>query len=149
MKQQIYKSVFTTGPEATKRQQMLFAADTQFAVDEGYGFITDSEGCTFKIINAKNLVEVELTEEELLQEPTETALDPQELIDAANELINLCRSSELEPEDCDAPEFLDNQAAIAEIINNTLNQVEPLRADQINSLLKLAALAGELKELGL
>ena len=36
MKQHIYKSEFITGPEATERQDRLFQADLDYAIDQGY-----------------------------------------------------------------------------------------------------------------
>ena len=129
MKQKIYTSSFRTGPDATKKQQMLFATDTAYALSEGYGFIEDSQGIVYQIIDEHNIVELgdhdedcdgncsEWIKHALEQEPTEVPFAPTE-----------------------PAETIDNCATIDRVIHNTLNQRVPLRADQIDSLLKLGQL---------
>ena len=65
MKPFIYISKFPATSEATKRQQVHFAADVTFAQSEGYGFIKSSDGMTFQIVSPTELVEVDVTEEQL------------------------------------------------------------------------------------
>lgn len=129
----IYTSSFRTGENATKKQQMLFATDTAFALSEGYQFIKDCDGDLFQIIDKHNLLQV--SEEETLnyhesieQEPTQTELDPEcdnSNSDAVNEHFCL---------NCD------NIGTIDSIIFNTLNQAEPIRLNQLDALIKLAQL---------
>jgi hypothetical protein len=64
MKQHIYKSEFATGPEATERQDRLFTADLEYAIDKGYDYIQMSNGKVFRIIE-DSLIEVDITEEDL------------------------------------------------------------------------------------
>ena len=49
MKQHIYKSEFIAGPEATERQDRLFKADLDYAIDQGYEYIRMSDGKVFSI----------------------------------------------------------------------------------------------------
>ena len=66
MKQHIYKSEFISGPESTERQDRLFKADLDYAIDQGYEYISMSDGKVFSIDSEDNsLTEVDLTEEEL------------------------------------------------------------------------------------
>ena len=66
MKQHIYKSEFITGPEATERQDRLFQADLDYAIDQGYEYISMSDGKVFSIdSDEQSLTEVDLTEDEL------------------------------------------------------------------------------------
>lgn len=151
MTPRIYTSSFRTGPDATKKQQMLFATDTDFALSEGYQFIQDSNGDLFQIIDECNLLQ--MSEEEVLnyhessdsleQEPTVCDFDPNEC-----DCEDCCNCTS----DCDcdytngceevATEFLnlDNIETIDVIIFNTLNQAEPIRSSQLDSLIKLAQL---------
>lgn len=83
MKKFIYVSEFKVGPEATKKQTMLFHTDLAFAISEGYNYIQPVDGPVLKIISRDNLVEVDETEEteETLKEksfnkPKEVEFDP-------------------------------------------------------------------------
>lgn len=66
MKQHIYISKFPASPEATKRQQIHFEADADFAYSENYKFIKSSDDMTFQFMDKDNLVEVDVTEEQLV-----------------------------------------------------------------------------------
>lgn len=141
----IYTSSFRTGENATKKQQMLFATDTAFALSEGYEFIRDSNGDLFQIIDEYNLLQ--MSEEEVLnynessdsleQEPTVCDFD-----------LNECDCEDCCNCDCDSDckevhtELLnqDNIKTIDVIIFNTLNQADPIRSSQLDSLIKLAQL---------
>lgn len=141
----IYTSSFRTGENATKKQQMLFATDTAFALSEGYEFIRDSNGDLFQIIDEYNLLQ--MSEEEVLnynessdsleQEPTVCDFD-----------LNECDCEDCCNCDCDSDceevptELLnqDNIEKIDVIIFNTLNQADPIRSSQLDSLIKLAQL---------
>lgn len=141
----IYTSSFRTGENATKKQQMLFATDTAFALSEGYEFIRDSNGDLFQIIDEYNLLQ--MSEEEVLnynessdsleQEPTVCDFD-----------LNECDCEDCCNCDCDSDceevptELLnqDNIETIDAIIFNTLNQADPIRSSQLDSLIKLAQL---------
>lgn len=138
----IYTSSFRTGENATKKQQMLFATDTAFALSEGYEFIRDSNGDLFQIIDECNLLQV--SEDELFnqsprteQDPTICSFNPDEW-DESDSCNCGCFSEDAEED------FLclncDNIDTIDLIIYNTLNQVEPLRSSQLDSLIKLAKL---------
>lgn len=136
MEQKIYKSSFRTGPDATKKQQMLFATDTAYALSEGYQFIKDCNGDLFQIIDERNLLQMSEDEvlnypeypESLEQEPTEVEFAP-ECDNSNSEAINehFCLN-------CDNIDTIDS------IIFNTLNQAEPIRSSQLDSLIKLAQL---------
>lgn len=145
MTPRIYTSSFRTGENATKKQQMLFATDTAFALSEGYEFIRDSNGDLFQIIDECNLLQ--MSEEEVLnypeypdsleQEPTVCDFD-----------LNECDCEDCCNCDCDSDceevptELLnqDNIETIDVIIFNTLNQADPIRSSQLDSLIKLAQL---------
>lgn len=145
MTPRIYTSSFRTGEAATKKQQMLFATDTAFALSEGYEFIRDSNGDLFQIIDECNLLQ--MSEEEVLnynessdsleQEPTVCDFD-----------LNECDCEDCCNCDCDSDceevptELLnqDNIETIDAIIFNTLNQADPIRSSQLDSLIKLAQL---------
>lgn len=123
----IYVSSFRTGPDATKKQQMLFATDTAYAMSEGYAFIEDSQGIVYQILDEFNILEFDE--------------------DACDECDEDCDECEIQqdPTECDfdptAPaEEINNPATIDLIIHNILHQREPLRADQVDSLLNLAKL---------
>jgi hypothetical protein len=129
MKQFIYLSEFNTGPEATKKQQILFEADLSYAISEEYRFIQTKSGDTFEIDidgNKVNLIEVEVTEEELQAlnaEPTEVDFDPEfGLYDE-----DYCVSCH-------------NLMLIDDIINNTLIKEEDITPQQADTMLKLAKL---------
>lgn len=145
MTPRIYTSSFRTGENATKKQQMLFATDTAFALSEGYEFIRDCDGDLFQIIDECNLLQ--MSEEEVLnynessdsleQEPTVCDFD-----------LNECDCEDCCNCDCDSDceevptELLnqDNIETIDVIIFNTLNQADPIRSSQLDSLIKLAQL---------
>ena len=133
MTPRIYTSSFRTGENATKKQQMLFATDTAFALSEGYQFIRDCDGDLFQIVDEHNLLQV--NEDELFNQSSRTEQDP-----------TVCSFNPDEWEDAEGTEedFLClncyNIDTIDIIIYNTLNQVEPLRSSQLDSLIKLAQL---------
>lgn len=80
MKKFIYVSEFKVGPEATKKQTMLFHTDLAFAISEGYEYIQPKEGPVFQILGPNEIVEVDVTEEELQSQaevnPTQVEFDP-------------------------------------------------------------------------
>ena len=135
MKQTVYKSEFKTGPDATKRQQMLFAADTEFAFSENYEFIEDSEGTIFGILDPQNLVELE-SEDELLADPEEVEMDPEDDDDEVTIYISL-EEPEKSPDNCHAIDM---------VINNTLRQNENLRPEQVDVMFRLISLKRLMKE---
>lgn len=125
MEPKIYTSSFRTGPDATKKQQMLFATDTAYALSEGYYYIRDSRGSLFEILDANNLIEVVgLDEDTGCIEPKETPFDP--TID--NKPV----------EDTNCKEDLTDLQAIDRIISNTLHQSAPITVDQAKSMFYLA-----------
>ena len=87
MKKFIYVSDLKFGPDATKKQEFLFKADLEFAISEGYNYIQPKDGPVLKIVNNNELVEVEVTEEELQSQgevnPTQVEFDP----DATSEVF--------------------------------------------------------------
>lgn len=118
MKQHIYKSEFITGPEATERQDRLFAADLDYAISQGYEYISMSDGKVFSIdSDEQSLTEVDITEAEL-----------QEI------------ENELDDEEDDYCIDCHNLMMIDKIINNTLRVEEPLTPQQADTLIKLAQL---------
>ena len=80
MKKFIYVSDLKFGPDATKKQEFLFKADLEFAISEGYKYIQPKDGPVLKIINNNELVEVDITEEELQSQaevsPEQVEFDP-------------------------------------------------------------------------
>ena len=80
MKKFIYVSDLKFGPDATKKQEFLFKADLEFAISEGYNYIQPKDGPVLKIVNNNELVEVDVTEEELQSQaevnPTQVDFDP-------------------------------------------------------------------------
>ena len=128
MKNFIYKSDFKVGPEATKKNDMLFKADLAFAISEGYGYIQPKEGPVFAIVDSNTIIEVDVTEEELQaaatlsNEPTEVEFDP----------------TETEEEYCIS---CHNLMLIDQIINNTLSQDSNITPQQADTMLKLAQLS--------
>ncbi len=80
MKKFIYVSDLKFGPDATKKQEFLFKADLEFAISEGYKYIQPKDGPVLKIINNNELVEVDVTEEELQSQaeinPAQVEFDP-------------------------------------------------------------------------
>ena len=117
MEPTIYTSSFRTGPNATKKQQMLFATDTAYALSEGYEFIRDSKGVLFAIIDEHNLIEMDESGE--CKAPKETSFDP---------------TAENEP----VEETLTDLEAIDRIISTTLHQDSPITVDQAKSMFYLA-----------
>ena len=145
MTPRIYTSSFRTGENATKKQQMLFATDTAYALSEGYQFIKDCDGDLFQIVDEHNLLQV--SEDELFnqsprteKDPTVCSFNPDEW-DESDSCNCSCSGEDVEGTEED---FLclncDNIDTIDLIIYNTLNQVEPLRSSQLDSLIKLAKL---------
>lgn len=134
MEKKIYTSSFRTGENATKKQQMLFATDTAYALSEGYSFIKDCDGDTFKIVDAHNLIQVgdDLEEDcsdcDCCKEPTVADFDP------THSNMGATRTSEKTVSN------RKNYETIDLVIHNTLNQKTTLRADQIDSMLKLGQL---------
>ncbi len=80
MKKFIYVSDLKFGPDDTKKQEFLFKADLEFAISEGYEYIQPKDGPVLKIINNNELVEVDVTEEELQSQgevnPAQVEFDP-------------------------------------------------------------------------
>ncbi len=129
MKQHIYKSEFITGPEATKRQDRLFQADLDYAIDQGYEYISMSDGKVFSIdSDEQSLTEVDLTEDEL-QEFAQIHAELKQVIE-----------NELDDEEDDYCINCHNLLMIDQIINNTLRVEEPLTPQQADTLIKLAQL---------
>ena len=141
----IYTSSFKTGENATKKQQMLFATDTAFALSEGYQFIKDCDGDLFQIVDEHNLLQV--SEDELFNQSTRTEKDPTvcsfnpDEWDESDSCNCSCSGEDAEGTEED---FLclncDNIDTIDLIIYNTLNQATLLRSSQLDSLIKLAKL---------
>lgn len=119
MKKIIYVSDLKFGPDATKKQEFLFKADLEFAISEGYNYIQPKDGPVLKIVNNNELVEVDVTEEELQSQaevnPTQVEFDPNatsEVFKSKHELtgdINL-----------DGPFFDD----VKKCFNNGINIIE-------------------------
>ena len=141
----IYTSSFRTGENATKKQQMLFATDTAFALSEGYQFIKDCDGDLFQIVDEHNLLQV--SEDELFnqsprteKDPTVCSFNPDEW-DESDSCNCSCSGEDAEGTEED---FLclncDNIDTIDLIIYNTLNQGTLIRSSQLDSLIKLAKL---------
>ena len=126
MKQHIYKSEFITGPETTLKQDRLFNADLGYAIDQGYEYISMSDGKVFQINAGDNsLTEVDLTEDELQEFAKIYAELKQAVADEEDEEYCL---------NCH------NLMMIDKIINNTLRVEEPLTPQQADTLIKLAQL---------
>ena len=127
MKQHIYKSEFITGPEATERQDRLFAADLDYAIDQGYEYISMSDGKVFSIdSDEQSLTEVDITEAEL-----------QEFAKIHAELKQAVADELGDEEYCIN---CHNLMMIDKIINNTLRVEEPFTPQQADTLIKLAQL---------
>lgn len=142
MTSRIYTSSFRTGENATKKQQMLFATDTAFALSEGYQFIKDCDGDIFQIIDEHNLLQV--TEEEALNEspttehePSICSFDPYDLDEEYTKDYGDCEEG---PNNCDTRTNDGNIHTIDFMIFKTLNQKEPISSTQLDSLIKLAQL---------
>ena len=132
MKKFIYVSEFKVGPEATKKQTMLFHTDLAFAISEGYEYIQPKEGPVFQILGPNEIVEVEVTEEELAAAA--------ELSHSAPEQV------EFDPIDEEYCIHCHNLMLIDQIINNTLRQTNDITPEQADTMLKLAHLAKLLDE---
>ena len=132
MKKFIYVSEFKVGPEATKKQTMLFHTDLAFAISEGYEYIQPKEGPVFQILGPNEIVEVDVTEEELAAAA--------ELSHSAPEQV------EFDPTDEDYCIHCHNLMLIDQIINNTLKQTNNITPQQADTMLKLAHLAKMLDE---
>ena len=129
MKQHIYKSEFISGPEATERQDRLFQADLDYAINQGYEYISMSDGKVFSIDpDGQTLTEVDLTEAEL-QEFAKIHAELKQVIE-----------NELDDEEDDYCINCHNLMMIDKIINNTLRVEEPLTPQQADTLIKLAQL---------
>lgn len=129
MKQHIYKSEFIAGPEATERQDRLFKADLDYAIDQGYKYISMSDGTVFSIDAEDNsLTEVDLTEEEL-----------QEFAKIHAELKQAVQD-ELDDEDGEYCKNCHNLMLIDDIINNTLTSTDDITPQQADTLYRLAQL---------
>ena len=127
MKKFIYVSEFKVGPEATKKQTMLFHTDLAFAISDGYEYIQPKEGPVFQILGPNEIVEVDVTEEELA---------------AAAELSHSApKQVEFDPTDEEYCIHCHNLMLIDQIINNTLRQTNNITPDQADTMLKLAHLA--------
>lgn len=132
MKKFIYVSEFKVGPEATKKQTMLFHTDLAFAISEGYEYIQPKEGPVFQILGPNEIVEVDVTEEELAAAA--------ELSHSAPEQV------EFDPTDEEYCIHCHNLMLIDQIINNTLKQTNDITPQQADTMLKLAHLAKLLDE---
>ena len=132
MKKFIYVSEFKVGPEATKKQTMLFHTDLAFAISEGYEYIQPKEGPVFQILGPNEIVEVDLTEEELAAAA--------ELSHSAPEQV------EFDPTNEEYCIHCHNLMLIDQIINNTLRQTNAITPQQADTMLKLAHLAKLLDE---
>ena len=128
MKQIIYLSTFQASPDATKRQQMLFATDVSYAISEGYDFIKSSDNMTFQIVDDNELIEVNITEEDL----------------QTGYLNQLAQQDGDDCDDCDDDEdyciACHNIMLIDGIINNTLSGKQDFTPDKVDTMLKLAHL---------
>lgn len=125
MAQFIYLSKFPASPEATKRQQMHFEADVNFAKSEGYEFIKSSDDFTFQFVGEDNLVEVDVTEEQLQA--------------VADNLQALAEEPSIFEEE-DYCITCHNIMLIDQIINNTLLQEGTITTSSCDNMWKLAQL---------
>lgn len=124
MSQFIYLSKFPASPEATKRQQMHFEADVNFAYSEEYSFIKSSDNLTFQIVTPTELVEVDVTEEQLQT--------------VADNMQSLAEEPSISDEDYCIT--CHNIMLIDQIINNTLLQTGTITTSSCDNMLKLAQL---------
>lgn len=125
MKQFIYISKFPAPVGATKRQQIHFEADINFAHSEEYSFIKSADDMTFQIVSPTELVEVDVTEEQLQA--------------AADNMQTLSKEPSIFEEE-DYCINCHNIMLIDQIINNTLLQEGKLTTDSCDNMLKLAHL---------
>ena len=132
MKQHIYKSEFIAGPEATERQDRLFTADLDYAIDQGYNYISMSDGKVFSIdVEDNSLTEVDLTEEEL-QEFAKIHAELKQVIE--DEMYEDAEDRDEYCKNCH------NLMLIDDIINNTLTSTDDITPQQADTLVKLAQL---------
>ena len=131
MSQFIYLSKFPASPEATKRQQMHFEADVNFAYSEDYSFIKSSDNLTFQIVSPTELIEVDVTEEQLQA--------------AAINVHSFIEESSISEEE-DYCITCHNIMLIDQIINNTLLQTGALTTNSCDNMLKLAQLKQMLED---
>ncbi len=129
MKQHIYISKFPASPEVTKRQQVHFEADVNFAYSDGYKYIKSSDNLTFQMISSNELVEVDVTEEQLQA----VASNLQALADESDPFP-------VSEEDDDYCITCHNIMLIDQIINNTLLQTGTITPSSCDNMLKLAQL---------
>jgi len=129
MKQFIYISKYPASPEATELQLAHFDTDVKFALKSDYSYIKSKDGLTFQIMDEDNIVEVDVTEEEL-----------QTVWENMHELLSEPEVTELPEDDDDYDVQLHNLMLIDKIINNTLLQEGKLSSESLDSMLKLVAL---------
>ena len=119
MKKFIYVSDLKFGPDATKKQTFLFKADLEFAISEGYEYIQPKDGPVLKIVNNNELVEVDVTEEELQSQaevnPAQVEFDPNATSEVFKSKFELTGDIEL-----DGPFFDD----VKKCFNNGINIIE-------------------------
>lgn len=120
MKQFIYLSSFPAAPDTTVKQQIHFAADVAHAVLSGYDYIKSSDNLTFQILDDNELIEVDITEEDL-----QTGY--------LNELAQ-------QDDDADYCINCHNLMLIDGILNNTLSSTDNITPDKADTMLKLAQL---------
>ena len=132
MKQHIYKSEFITGPEATERQDRLFQADLKYAIDQGYDYISMSDGKVFSIdSDEQSLTEVDITEAEL-QEFAKIQAEIKKSIE--NEMYEDAEDKDEYCKNCH------NLMLIDDIINNTLTSTDDITPQQADTMYRLAQL---------
>lgn len=133
MEPKLYKSDLKISPNATKKQQMLFAADTAYALSEGYTHIQEANGTLFLIKDKNHLVEVDL-----LEEPQEVLFDPMSEEEPCNVSI------------ISTPDKSNSLDMISELINRKLKegmkQSGGLTSNEVEYLLGLIAVAEALME---
>ena len=119
MKKFIYVSDLKFGPDATKKQEFLFKADLEFAISEGYNYIQPKDGPVLKIVNNNELVEVDVTEEELQSQaevnPAQVEFDPSATSEVFKSKHELTGDIEL-----DGPFFDD----VSKCFNEGINLIE-------------------------
>ena len=135
MKKFIYRSRFQASPEVTELQLSHFYTDVKFAFANDYSYIKSKDGLTFQIMDEDNIVEVDVTEEEL-----------QTVWENMHELLSEPEVTELPEDDDDYDVQLHNIMLIDKIINNTLLQEGKLPSESFDNMLKLAELKHKLME---
>ena len=104
---------------------MHFEADVNFAHSEGYKFIKSADDMTFQIVSPTELVEVDVTEEQLQA--------------AADNMQTLSKEPSIFEEE-DYCINCHNIMLIDQIINNTLLQTGTITTSSCDNMLKLAHL---------